>query len=821
MKNLNKSSWPVLWVSDQLDAKNDQGRWTSLVIDKLAGDLGCSVIPSYTYGDAHEIIFSREDLGAVIIDRDLQDMGEVQFKAKESLKVYSNYMTRLKAKNSASPPKVDLPINVGALIYILRKRNGTIPILLLSGRGSIEDVTDYTLSKINGLIWKLTDTTEFLAGRIEQHVISYINDVMPPFFREMVRYVNEYKYAWHTPGHMGGQGFLTSPSGTAFHKFFGEDVLRADVSISVPELGSLLDHSGVTGDAETFSAKVFGADRTYYVLNGTSTANQIIWRSQVNPLEKTLVDRNCHKSLNYSMVITDAKPDYMHPMRNGLGIIGPVDFSKIEKTKTGSYKMGALTNSTYDGICYNTRYVAEALGNVECIHYDEAWFAYARFHPLYKDHYGMASPKEMGKLVFCTHSTHKLLTAFSQASMIHVRFQEQEDTSLDPTERKKNEEIRKEKHKLFHNSFNESYMMHSSTSPQYNMVASLEVASKMMHDNGEVAWGDILEEAVQLRKKVSAIYLDAVANGDWFFDMWQPAEVASLDIKYLLHKPDSQKHWILKPGEKWHGFDDLKEEYVMLDPIKLTFICPGMTANGKSSDKGIPAAIVTNYLLHRGIVCEKSDYYSFLLLNSLGTTRGKQGTLLAELFKFKSLYDNNAPLKEVFPNLVVAHPKDYDGKGLQDHCDDLHKYLKDNVILSLMDDAFKEIPPRDKTPSEAYRKVVKGQIGLTKLDDINVVKEHIERTRPDDMQQGEKTCHAAVMIVPYPPGIPIMMGGEEFEEHSHILAYLKARQDFENKFPGYESEIHGIERTAPDAENKKYFQTFLIKTNGVGSSQLS
>lgn len=772
MGKLEMASWPVLVISDQIKEKNDQGLWLREILSDLTEEQHCSILPSCGLGDAHDIIRSKEDLGTIVIDWDLSEMGYLHEK-NEYLK------DRVKGTRSAL-----------VLINFVRRRNKNIPIILLTGRISIESIPDEVLEKINEIVWKLTDTPSFLAGRIARQVKDYTAAVLPPFFNELVQYVEAYKYAWHTPGHMGGQGFLTSPSGTALHKFFGENFLRADLSISVPELGSLLDHSGVTGDAENFSAKVFGADLTYYVLNGTSTANQIIWRSQVSTGEQTLMDRNCHKSLNYSMIITGANPEYMHPLRNGLGIIGPVDFNAISSDK--SYKMAVLTNSTYDGICYNTHYVQECLKNVEILHFDEAWYAYAKFHEIYKKHYGMSLPQR-NKLVFCSQSTHKLLTAFSQASMIHVRLPKYVSNSAKAREN-------------FHDLFNESYMMHGSTSPQYSMVASLEVATKMMLDNGAVVFEDIIKEAIELRRKIAWAQEDLAKQKDWFFKVWQPPCVTErcenhrpkISIKELAK---SQTYWTIKPAKPdettWHGFA-VKDEYSMLDPIKLTFVCPGIDINGNMDDIGIPAAIVTNYLTNKGIVCEKTDYYSWLLLNSAGTTRGKQGTLVAELFKFKKLYDSNVALADLFPDLVARYPEKYQGKSLKDHCHEMHNYIKKNNLLEKMREAFEARPVHDLTPAEAYRCIIKQEVESVELRDI----------KPD----ATTPRIAGVMLVPYPPGIPIIMGGEKFDLNARdILNYLIVRQDFENEFPGYENDIHGIEKTAPDENGNKYFKTLLIK----------
>jgi lysine decarboxylase/arginine decarboxylase len=385
--------------------------------------------------------------------------------------------------------------------------------------------------------------------------------------------------------------------------------------------------------------------------------------------------------------------------------------------------------------------------------------------------------------VFCSHSTHKLLTAFSQASMIHIK--NGHSVKIDPDE------------------FNESYMMHGSTSPQYSMVASLDVATKMMHDNGEVILNDILLEAIQLRQKMVKIRKELKKN-DWFFGMWQPEKV-KVDGKWkdfekvkAADLAGNQEAWTMTRENNWHGFDLEKNEdnFVMLDPIKLTFTCPGIDDKGKIQKMGIPAAVVTNYLIDKGIVCEKSDYYSWLLLNSLGTTKGKQGTLLAELFKFKEAYDSNTPLEEVFPALVAQYLDRYKDRGLKDHCSHMHKFISENKMLEKLGEAFSYIPPQEMSPAEAFQNVVKKNVEYVELKDM------LGRV-------------PAVMMVPYPPGIPIMMGGEIMEKEvdkgpNPIYEYLELRQDFENEFPGYESDIHGIERKKGPF-GKKYFKTLCIR----------
>jgi len=335
------------------------------------------------------------------------------------------------------------------------------------------------------------------------------------------------------------------------------------------------------------------------------------------------------------------------------------------------------------------------------------------------------------------------------------------------------------------------------TAPQYSMIASLDVATKMMEDNVAVLTNDTIREAIHLRQKVSRIHKEMQEKQSWFFELWQPEKVIyegkprqflDVPVEYLSKNQDP---WVLSPEDSWHGFDDIEKNYVMLDPIKLTFITPGLNEDGGMEDEGIPASIVTNYLIQHGIVCEKSDYYSFLLLNSVGTTTAKQGSLLSGLLKFKDLYDKNKELDVVFEELVRKYPQVYEGVGLKSHCDAIHEYIKENKLLDKMQKAFQVIPDQAMKPAEAYHAVVRKNVEYVELDNM--------RDRVP-----------AVMIVPYPPGIPVMMGGEKLNDGSMpVYEYLSALQEFENLFPGYESDIHGVERL--HRNGKSIFRVLCVK----------
>ena len=672
------------------------------------------------------------------------------------------------------------------LIHEIRQRNEDIPIFLMAeptGEAPGALTVD-TIREVNEYVYIMDDTPEFIAGRIIAAANRYKESLYPPFFGALVKFSKDFEYSWHTPGHAGGTAFRKSPAGRMFYKFFGEQLFRSDLSISVGELGSLLDHSGPLGEAERYAAKVFGADMTYFVTNGTSTANKIVFFGRVTKDDVVLVDRNCHKSAEHALTMTHSVAVFLIPTRNRYGIIGPIPPGEMTPGKIKS-KIDAcpttkgienkkpvhaiVTNSTYDGLCYHATQVEELLGkSVDSIHFDEAWYGYARFNPLYRERFAMrdGAKNPKGPTVFATQSTHKLLAALSQASMVHVR------NGRVPIE---------------HSRFNEGFMMHSSTSPLYTIMASLDVSSKMMDGaSGRVLTTESIEEAIRFRRTMARINREVCGTGkpkDWWFGMWQPDTVADpktkkkvlfadASIETLRDNPYS---WVLHPGEKWHGFKGLPDDYCMLDPIKVTVTMPGVNDDGSLGTWGIPAAVVVKFLDTRGIVNEKSGDYIILFLFSMGITKGKWGTLITELFEFKRHYDEKTPLEEIFPDLTGAYPERYRGMTLTSLTDEMHKFKKEHKMCELLQEAFSILPVPGASYADAFKKLVRGdveQVPVSKAGDRIV----------------------ATGIVPYPPGIPLLAPGERTGKLKEpLLQYLKSMQDFDKQFPGFEHDTHGVE----------------------------
>jgi len=678
------------------------------------------------------------------------------------------------------------------VIELVRRRTAGLPILLAMTREDRSRVPLAYIENMDGFIWLPEDSPDFIAGRIQAAAKRYLDSVLPPFFGAMVNFADTHEYSWHTPGHTGGTAFMKTAVGRTFLQFYGEQMLRSDLSISVGELGSLNDHSGPCREAEEHAARVFGADYTYFSIGGSSASNQIILQSAVTDGDVVLVDRNCHKSLNYALNQSGAIPVYLMPRRNARGLIGPVPKSEmspravkqkladsaIVTDKSQRPVMAALTNSTYDGLCYNVRTTTSELSkSVDRIHYDEAWYAYARFNAIYEGLYGThrADRHKDDATVTVTHSTHKLLAALSQASMIHIR------TGKVPVEPAL---------------FNEAFMMHTSTSPQYSIIASTDVSAKMMADAGDYLTDECLVEAIAFRQAMARLHKEIVGRSkrDWWFGVWQPDQVAGKP--FMDADPDllrtSSDAWVLKPNAAWHGFGDLGEDYCMLDPIKVTVLTPGLGRDGKMEDNGIPAPLVSSFLSSRGIVAEKTEPYSILVLFSVGITKGKWGSLVAGLMEFKRAYDANAPLAQVLPGLVDTYADTYGEMGLKDLADAMHAAMRKTRILECMDEAFTILPDAVMNPHATY-----GQL----------VKRNVEKVPVAAMLDRV----VAVQLVPYPPGIPIMMPGEKVSKNKRaVVDYLLALQVFDSQFPGFEHDTHGVE-IERDADGQPVYMTYCLK----------
>ena len=586
------------------------------------------------------------------------------------------------------------------------------------------------------------------ASRIIRAAEKYLESIVPPFTKQLMAYVYENKYTFCTPGHMGGTAFTRSPVGAIFYDFFGENTFKADISISVPELGSLLDHSGLHKKAEEFISETFNSDYSYIVTNGTSTANKMVGMFSAGEGDTILVDRNCHKSLCHFMMMTDVVPLYLRPTRNAYGILGGIpkrEFTEeVIKQKIAESPIPAtwptyavITNSTYDGLLYNAEYIKDTL-KVNRLHFDSAWVPYTNFHPIYKGKFGMYSGAKDGQTIFETHSTHKLLAAFSQASMIHI------------------------KGKIDKEVMDECYMMHTSTSPLYQITASCEIAAAMMKgERGYQLINGAIKRATNFRTEIKKLRR---SSKSWYYDVWQPEEIDH-------HNPEC---WELKSDAAWHGFKNQDADHMYLDPVKVTVILPGIE-NNQIADFGIPASIVSMYLDDHGVIVEKTGPYSMLFLFSIGISRPKSMKLLTMLNSFKADFDANLLVRDILPKLYAEHPDFYHNMRIQDLAKKIHALMKEYNLADMMYKAFDTLPRVEITPHQAFQKLVKGQAHTIKMRDL----------------EGHTS---AVMVLPYPPGVPLIMPGEKITKESRaVLDYLIMLEEIGSEVPGFGTDIHGVE----------------------------
>ena len=671
------------------------------------------------------------------------------------------------------------------LLQQLRVRHEKVPaFLLVNTHEEGKCIPAEVMSNVTETFLVLDDTTDFIVGRLQAAVARYEKIIMPPLMAAMMKYAKEKEYSWSAPGHQGGIGFCKTPVGRKFFDFYGENIFRTDMGIERASLGSMLDHTGAFGDSEKYIAEVFGAHRSYSLVVGTSGANRTIMQACCTDNDIAICDRNSHKSIEQGLMLTGVTPVYMTPTRNAYGIIGPIpkaqmqhsaiqqriaDSTFAQQAANSRPVYSVVTNCTYDGLIYNGDEIQRLLGqSCDRIHYDEAWFGYSRFNPIYKGFHAMRGDKAAHSAeqptIFATHSTHKLLNALSQASYIHMR---EGRGTIKPAQ------------------FSQAYMMHATTSPLYSIAASNDVAAAMMEGNqGINLTTEVIEEAVEFRQAVARAHQQAIADKSWFFKPWNPEVVTDPHTQQRYDFAEAPREllvkeqacWMLDPRERWHGFDGLDENWVMLDPVKVSLLTPGLNDDGTLQEEGIPAALVTAYLSGLGIVPTRTTDFQVMFLFSMGVTKGKWVTLMNSLLSFKKHYDADAPLSEVLPGLVATDPALYGTMTMQQLGRRMIDFLKKHNPSEQLNKAYSTLPAMDMLPRDAYTQLVKDNVELVSI-----------------YQLAGRT--AANSVIPYPPGIPMLMSGENFgDEHSPQIAYLQALQAWDDAFPGFEHETEGAEK---------------------------
>ena len=716
--------------------------------------------------------------------------------------------------------KKGLEGKAASLINLMRRRGLEMPIVLLVRRKRFEDVPVEVLDFIDGYVFLAEETPEFIARNLVSRLTQYAETLKTPFFGALVDYAEQGNQLWTCPGHNGGIFYSRSPIGRIFMEHLGEAVFRDDLDNSIIELGDLLTHEGPALTAQKEAAAIFGAEKTYFVLNGTSASNKIALSALIAEGDLVLFDRNNHKAAHHgALLITGGIPVYLPTDRNAHGLIGPIDSGALDETKIREairnnplvtdkdawrrerpFRAAVIEQCTYDGTIYSAQEILARIGKLcDYILFDEAWAGFMKFHPIYAGRFamGLRNLADDAPGIIATQSTHKQLASFSQASQIHVR----------------DSHIRGQRRRVEHRRFNESFLQHASTSPFYPLFASLDVGAQMMKGrSGEVLWDDTIRLGIELRKKLRAVRNEFERPEPdparrWFFDPFVP------DVVRLPDTADGGVHevpwesvatdalashahfWELAPGAAWHGFKSVVPGFAITDPNKLTLLTPGFDRrSGEYEDHGIPAPVVAQYLRENRVVPEKFDLNSLLFLLTPGVEASKAGTLVSALVGFKRLHDDNALLENVFPRFVAANPKRYRGLRLRDLCGEMHAFFRSANVSALQKAQFTaaHLPEPAMAPNEAGRELVRNNVDYLPIDEI-----------------GGRI--AATLFVVYPPGIATIVPGERLDERARpMIEYLKVFERSSNVFPGFDTEVQGLYRER-DAAGAVRFYTYVVR----------
>ena len=757
-----KFRFPIVIIDEDYRAENISGLGIRALAEAIESE-GFEVLGVTSYGDLSQFAQQQSRASAFILSIDDEEF-------------------------STGPDLDPAVLNLRTFIEEVRRKNEDVPIYVYGETKTSRHLPNDVLRELHGFIHMFEDTPEFVARHIIREAKAYLESIQPPFFRALLDYAEDGSYSWHCPGHSGGVAFLKSPIGQMYHQFYGENMLRADVCNAVEELGQLLDHNGAIGESERNAARIFNADHCFFVTNGTSTSNKMVWHHTVAAGDVVVVDRNCHKSNLHAIIMTGAIPVFLRPTRNHYGIIGPIPQSEFEpeaimaKIKANPLlkdvdpkkvkpRILTLTQSTYDGVLYNTETIKNLVdGYVENLHFDEAWLPHASFHPFYGTFHAMGRKRERPQktMVYSTQSIHKLLAGISQAS--HVLVQDSQERKLDTY------------------LFNEAYLMHTSTSPQYSIIASCDVAAAMMEPPGGTALvEESIVEALDFRRAMRKVE-EEFGKNDWWFQVWGPDELADEGIgradDWVIHSKGKGKK-----SQQWHGFGELADGFNMLDPIKSTIVTPGLKLDGTFEQNGIPASIVTKYLAEHGVVVEKTGLYSFFIMFTIGITKGRWNTLLTALQQFKDDYEKNQPMWRILPEFCQQHRR-YERMGLRDMCQYVHEmYAKYDIARLTTDMYLSELTPA-MTPSDAYDHIARRQTERVEID-------HLE---------GRVTVG---LVTPYPPGIPLLILGEVF--NSQIVDYLKFAREFAKQCPGFETDIHGLVKQLDEKGEVRFYADCVME----------
>ena len=672
--------------------------------------------------------------------------------------------------------------DVGEYLERIQATNFGIPVFVVQTEEEQVDPKFYDaiyhIQDLNGYDIKL------YSRQIETAAKFYEDKMLPPFFKMLSEYVEMGNIAFDCPGHQGGQYYRKHPAGRFLYDFYGENIFRSDICNADVKLGDLLIHEGAACDAQKYAAQVFNADKTYFVLNGTSSANKVALNAVLSPGDLVLFDRNNHKSNHHGALIqAGATPIYLETARNPFGFIGGIDSHCFEEDYLKSlikevapeklnqkrpFRLAVIQLGTYDGTIYNARQVVDKIGHLcDYILFDSAWVGYEQFIPMMKD----CSPlllelNENDPGILVTQSVHKQQAGFSQASQIH----------------KKDKHIKGQDRYVNHKRFNNAFMLHASTSPFYPLFATLDVNAKIQgSEAGLRLWHECVKVGIEARKLVLnhcdliRPFIPTTVKGK----KWQDYDTEEIATNLEFFK--------FHPTDTWHKFEGYADEQYFVDPCKFLLTTPGISLeNGEYEDFGIPATILANYLRENGIIPEKCDLNSILFLLTPAETLTKMQTLVAQIALFEKHIKQNSLLKDVLPTVYKNNEDRYKGYTIRQLCQEMHDLYVSRNVKQLQKDLFRKatLPEYALNPHDANIEFVRNKVELVALTDI------VGRV-------------AAEGALPYPPGVLCVVPGERWSPTAQ--KYFLALEEGINTLPGFAPEIQGVYlQKDPDGRTRAY-----------------
>lgn len=583
---------------------------------------------------------------------------------------------------------------------------------------------------------------------------------LPPFTKALLDFAKEARDDFCTPGHHSGALFEEIPEGRTFVSSLGEGAFTADISDSSSVIGDPSAHEGVSGEAEALAASVYGSDRCFFVLGGTSASNRIAISALVSEGDLILFDRNNHKSASQAaLAAAGGFPVYLASERNESGIIGGLTEETLDPArlrekaaklspdagkKQRPYRLACLQLSTYDGLFLNAREILRRIGPLcDYILFDGAWAGYENFLPLLQGSAVLTFPltkDDPGILV--TQSVHKQLAGFSMTSQLH----------------KKDSHLRGMARYLEDDVLQAAYLMHISTSPYYPLLAGLEMNAYLHQKKGRELWQKAAITATELKK---SILKHCRLLRPFTALMVRAASWEAHPTKEILSDP---AFFAISPKDSWHGFSHIAENLYLTDPCKV------LLTTGP-----LPAPLLSHWLERRHVTVEKSDFHTLLFLIEPSDRQEKCERLLSLFEECETAYEANAPMSSFAPD-VTCLP----GEGLKDYSLRCMDFLEKEQASRLSQTLFAEnhFPKAALTGRSAHQAFLKG------------ARERV----PLPKAKGRVSLE---MILPYPPGITVLEPGEVWTDE--VVSYFLFLQKYKSAFPDFSPEILGVHGNGNDA----------------------